>query len=118
MKLSVFENGLIRSYSVSSANNAQQSTKSNKTVFEYREFHKQLESCANPDSGCASVDLWYPEIISTPNMAAKNSINKYLKEVLINGPPAGVVYDAQRSKKLDTFDEVVSELFSDYSEYL
>ena len=104
--------------SITVANNPQKSTSSDKVVYESREFHKLFENCGNPISKCPTVDMCYPEVVSTPNAVAKDSINKYVKDVLINGPPQGVVYDAQRGQRLNSFDQVASELFSDYSDYM
>lgn len=92
-------------FSISVAKNNRQTTESNKVVFEYREFHKQY---IDADSSRLYIDIYYPEIISAPGISAKNAINGYIKEVLLN--------EAYYEKKADSLDDLASWLFRDFSE--
>ena len=81
-----------------------------KAVFESREFHQRYGSCTDSNYNCINVEIYYPEIISTPSENAKDSINKYIKDYILRSSD-----DTIKPKSLD---EVGSILFEEYSEIL
>lgn len=78
-------------------------------VFETIDLEQTYGVCDEPDTGCASITIEYPEILAAPTPQAKDSINAYIRKTLLGSIPG--------DKPAENVEAAMNQFIDDYKKF-